>query len=307
LNRPLSSWHLLGAGSLGCLFATCLRRAGVAIELIVRDDTALRSLRANGGIALTRGGECTTTAIAACTANTLHARIDRLLVCTKAQQTIAAIDSIQAHLADDALIVLLQNGMGVRERLQQKLPRCTILQALSTEGAFQSARFCVTHAGRGETWIGAVNARDRDSAKSAAQSLQCELPVLFADDIERRLWLKLAVNSVINPLTALHRCRNGELARLDNFAQTVAQLCEELARIARADGVELDATQLCAEVFRVMHATADNKSSMLQDVEAQRATEIDFINGFIVDRARAHALPCAYHAQLLAAVTALQP
>jgi 2-dehydropantoate 2-reductase len=59
------------------------------------------------------------------------------------------------------------------------------------------------------------------------------------------------------------------------------------------------------EVFRVMQATSANKSSMLQDVEAKRATEIDFINGFIARRAGIHGLPCAHHQHLLNAVRAL--
>lgn len=301
-------WHLLGAGSLGCLFAAYLQRAGIAIELIVRDDATQQQLRANGGITLHSGDANATIAIAAATTVSVEAPIRRLLICTKAQQTLAAVAAIQNKLASDAVIVLLQNGMGVREQLQPVLPGASILHALSTEGAFRTQRFHVTHAGRGETLLGAIDAGPQALAERVAHEWQCcALNIAFAPDIERRLWLKLAVNSVINPLTALQRCRNGELLQRDAIAALIAELCSELEAIAHAEHIDLSAAQMREEIYRVMRATAQNKSSMLQDVEAKRSTEIDFINGFIVQRAQMHQLPCAHHERLLRAMKALQP
>lgn len=310
-------WHLLGAGSLGCLFAAYLQRAGVALELIVRDEATLQQLQANGGITLAYDNKSATIPVNATTLNSVKAPITQLLICTKAQQTLAAVAAIKSKLAPDVLIVLLQNGMGVREQLQDALlqyerPNATILHALSTEGAFRSARFHITHAGRGETVIGAIEPQQQALAKSAVQTLQCELPIAFAPDIERRLWLKLGVNSVINPLTAIHRCRNGELLKLDTIETIetvetiVTQLCDELANVAHAERIDLSSTQLRDEVYRVMHATANNKSSMLQDIEAGRETEVDFINGFIVQRAQHHGIACTKHEALLAAIHTLE-
>jgi 2-dehydropantoate 2-reductase len=235
-----------------------------------------------------------------------------LLVCTKAQQTLDAIKTIRSRLAPNAVIVLLQNGMGVRELLQRDLSinglnDVVILHALSTEGAFRTGRFHVTHAGLGETVIGAIDTAQHNIAQHVTQTLQCERPIRCVSDIQDRLWLKLAVNSVINPLTALHRCRNGELLQLPNFDAIVSKLCAELAMVARAEHIALNDERMRKEIYRVTQMTAHNKSSMLQDIEAGRPTEIDFINGFIVERAQAHALPCREHADLLNAVRALQP
>lgn len=299
-----SQWHLLGAGSLGCLFAAYLQHAGVALEIIVRDAATLQTLNENGGITLTEDTEHSTIAIAATIPHTLDAPITQLLICTKAQQTLAAIDSVKHRLATDSLIILLQNGMGVRELLQQQFPHATILHALSTEGAFRTARFHVTHAGHGETVIGAIEAQQQILAKKTVNALQCKLPIVFVPDIERRLWLKLAVNSVINPLTALHRCRNGELLKLDDIDSTIENLYAELALVTQIENIDVDVKEMRDEVYRVIHATAQNKSSMLQDIEAGRASEIDFINGFIVQRAHAHGLECEQHEHLLAMIHA---
>ncbi len=315
MNSLHSTWHLLGAGSLGCLFAAYLQRAGVSLDIILRDEQTRHAMHANGGITLIRHGSAaadSTIAVSASTPRTLHAPIRQLLVCTKAQQTLAAIADIKPLLATDAVIVLLQNGMGVRESLQrdvfhEELADVTVLHALSTEGAFQTQRFQVTHAGFGETVIGSIDPAQQTIAQHAVQSLQCERPIIAVDDIEYRLWLKLAVNSVINPLTALHRCRNGELSQLKNIVALIETLCEEMAQVARAEHIAIAASQMRNEIDRVMRATAHNKSSMLQDIEAGRVSEIDFINGFIVARAHRHNLPCHTHERLLQAVRALHP
>lgn len=307
LARNTPQWHLLGTGSLGCLFAAYLQRAGVELTAIVRDNVALQALHNNGGITLARAEERMTVAINAVTPQQLHGPVKQLLMCTKAQQTLAAITAIKSQLAPDAIIVLLQNGMGVRELLQNELPNATILHALSTEGAFRTERFHVTHAGFGDTVIGSIYPDKHDTTRSIVQSLQCERPISFASDIEQRLWLKLAVNSVINPMTAIHRCRNGELLQHKNFDITLTQLCEELAQVVRAEHIDLNSLQMRDEVYRVIQMTAHNKSSMLQDIEAGRSSEVDFINGFIVRRALMHTLQCPLHAQLLHAVHALQP
>ena len=306
MNGAKQTWHLLGLGAIGCLYAACLRGAGVAVQAIVRDAAALRELHANGGITLRRGDKVATTALDATTPATIAEPIAQLLICTKAQQTLPAVAAIKHRLAAQPLLILLQNGMGVRELLQREIPDAIMLHAISTEGAFRTARFAVTHAGRGTTLIGAIDAAQQRYAETAALQLRGELPFEPVSDIERRLWLKLGVNSVINPLSAIHRCLNGELQQLENIDDTVTRACDELAALARAESVAITAQQFRDAAYRVMRDTARNRSSMLQDIEARRATEIDFISGFIVRRARDHSLDCPQHAHFLAAVHALE-
>ena len=301
------SWHLLGLGAIGCLYAAYLRRAGIALQVIVRNAAALQQLPVNGGITLQHGNELATVALDATTPAAIAEPIAQLLICTKAHQTLPAVAAIKNNLAAKPLLILLQNGMGVRELLQREIPDAIILHAISTEGAFRTTRFAVTHAGRGNTMIGAIDSMQQQYAKTALTQLRCELPFELAPDIEQRLWLKLGVNSVINPLSAIHRCRNGELLQLANIDAIVTSLCDELAALAQAERMAITAQQYRDAVYRVMRDTAENRSSMLQDIEAGRATEIDFINGYILRRAAHQNLDCPHHAQLLAAVHALEP
>lgn len=304
----MPTWHVLGAGSIGCLFAAALQRAGVSTQLVLRDAASLAQWRqAGGAIVLQRAGAQARVELPATSAGALDsgAPLRQLLVCTKAQQTYAALAALGAAVDAQALIVLLQNGMGVREQLQALLPRATILHALSTEGAYRLERFHVVHAGQGETVIGG-GAGLQAVAQATTTALRCELPIAAVDDIERRLWLKLAVNSVINPLTALHGCNNGAVLALPEFEVLLSALCGEIRAVAAAEGQVLPAAQIAQTVREVCRTTAANRSSMLQDIDARRLTEIDFINGHIVRTAQRHGITCPQQSVLLAQIKALE-
>lgn len=270
-------WHILGAGSIGGLWACELFRSGRKPLLIFRDEAALAAYRLAGGISLKQAGTTEHFDVAATCPAHLQTPLTQVLITTKAHQTSAAVAAIAHRLAADAVLVLMQNGMGVAEQLREQYPGLTVLLASTTEGAYREGNFAVVHVGGGGTLIGGDFA-----AAACAQSLSTpQLPVGVSENIERVLWRKLAVNCVINPLTALHHCRNGELLERPQLAADVQRVCDEIAALSAALGREEWIDDLEQEVHRVAHATAANRSSMLQDIEAGRATEIDYINGYL--------------------------
>jgi 2-dehydropantoate 2-reductase len=128
---------------------------------------------------------------------------------------------------------------------------------------------------------------------------------------------KLVINSVINPLTALKGCKNGEVFNGQDgdsdcrvLVREAGAIVRELLRRRSAGAAKGSATTgrdfsdpaLLEAVRRVASATAGNTSSMLQDVRAGRETEIDFINGYLVRQAEVLGLPCERHKELVARV-----
>ncbi len=85
---------------------------------------------------------------------TIHSPTNRLIVCTKAQDSLSALNSVKPHLADNCRILLLQNGMGSQQIIRDALPTQTIWAGSSNDGAYLSAPFEVCHAGQGQNWIG---------------------------------------------------------------------------------------------------------------------------------------------------------
>lgn len=267
------SWHVLGAGSLGGLWAARLARAGVPVKLILRDQASLTRYRTAGGLTLVEDGQANLHPIAAETP--AHgAPIRRLLVVCKAYDADEATAALAPRLAPGAEIILLQNGLGSQEAVAARLPRARCFFASSTEGAFREGAFRVVYAGRGHTWLGVQGER---RAPEWLDDLQAaDIPHQWTHDILAKLWRKLALNCAINPLTVLHDCRNGGLR---DWPEEVAGLCTELAELLRQAGQPDAAEDLHAEVLRVIDGTAANYSSMYQDVAQGRRTEIAYLLG----------------------------
>lgn len=298
-------WHVLGTGSIGGLFCARLAAAGGEPTLLLRNGSAREAWRVAGGLLVEHANGRRQPVVAPARVPGDGGPLPRhVLVATKAPDTLAALAPWLAGDGEGQLVLLLQNGMGTSEQVRARWPRVRLWNAVTTAGAWRETPFhlhCVadgeTHAGR---WDDAGNSNlDTAVADAAAAGLwQC------SDDIRAHLWRKLAINAVVNGLTAIHRCRNGALLEIDAARSQLAPLASEVEAVAAADGVQFDAPVL-ALAERVIHLTAGNYSSMNRDVVAGRRTEIDFINGYVVARARTHGIAVPANAAVLAAVHAL--
>lgn len=268
-------WHILGAGAIGSLFAAYLQRGGCEVVLIDHHEPAPdRRLFEISGLPPCGNFDFPVSAPGEPTP------IARLLVTTKAYQVVPAVAAIAHRLNRDSTVVLMVNGRGFIEELQAQHPWLAPCCATTTEGAFRRAAKVIEHAGRGTTRVGRLG---EQHAPAWFEDWQSQVPDChWEPDIEHALWRKLAINAAINPLTAVHRVRNGDLASNPELAVQVRALCAEIAQLGRACGQQLAVSQLETAVFDVIDATADNRSSMLQDVLAGRPTEIDYITGWLV-------------------------
>ncbi|MGK9417529.1 putative 2-dehydropantoate 2-reductase [Pseudomonas cedrina] len=279
-----TTWHILGAGSLGTLWASRLARAGIPVRLILRDKTRVASYQAGNGLTLVEQGVEHTYKVFAETPDSPEP-IHRLLVACKAYDAQAAVAQLQHRLAANVELILLQNGLGSQDAVAAQLPQARCIFASSTEGAFRDGDWRVVFAGHGYTWLGDASHPTPplwlDDLHAAG------IPHDWSTDILTRLWRKLALNCAINPLTVLYQCRNGELQA---HHCEVATLCAELGELLECCGQPTAALDLHHEVQRVIQATAANYSSMYQDVAAGRRTEISYLLGYACQAAARHRL-----------------
>ena len=268
------TWHVLGAGSLGTLWAVRLARAGIPVQLILRNQARLNAYQQSGGLTLIENEQPHFQAIPG---QTLSAQqpIQRLLLTCKAYDAVEAIRALTPRLSVNAEVILLQNGLGSQQQVAAQLAPVRCIFASSTEGAFRRSDFCVVFAGAGNTWLGDPD--DGTPPSWLAELTDAAIGHQWSTDIFTPLWRKLAINCAINPLTVLHNCRNGELL---NYANQIAQLCHELSALLCACGQVQAANNLHCEVLRIISATAANYSSMQQDVSRQQRTEISYLLGY---------------------------
>lgn len=277
-------WHILGAGSLGGLWAARLFRAGVPSRIILRNTERLADYRAAGGLGLLEDGISSRYPVPAELPGAATP-IRRLLVACKAYDAEAAIAEVAQRLVKGSQILLLQNGLGSQQAIAARWPESRCVFISSTEGAYRQAHFQIVHAGRGQNWLGE---HDRRSPPDwLADLVAAGIPHEWTEDILGKLWRKLALNCAINPLTVLHDCRNGELLA---HRDQLHRLCNELSEVLLACNQSAAAHRFEEEVLRVIEATANNYSSMNQDVRSGRRTEISFLLGQACLAARQHGL-----------------
>ena len=280
---------------MGCLYAHALQRSGCQTTLVMRRGVQQKSLP----LVVERGGTRSAQQVRVITPDDPEV-ISHLLVTTKAYDVCAAVAGIAHLLPQYSVVLLLVNGMGLAEQLGEDWPQLDIFCGTSTEGAYTIAPQHIHHAGRGTTRIGREG--QQQPASWFEQWAAAIKPCTWDMHIKAALWSKLAVNCIINPLTAIHGCANGALAQRRELAAEVAALCDEVALISRAAGYAEVAATLQQNVTDVITGTAGNRSSMLQDVERGRRTEIDYITGYLLQVAEQHGIDAPHNRALLESV-----
>jgi len=222
--------------------------------------------------------------------------IDWLVVTTKAADTLPALQSLGSSILNARRIMLLQNGMGQQQEVADWLSQYEaesnyavpdLWVASSTEGAYKRDNDNVVYAGQGETRCGPWH-----SDKTALLSNFPALPpkILADNDIKRTLRAKLAINAIINPLTAYYRCCNGELLSNREYFAHFQSLTTEVAQIFKKLGWDTG-FDIPERAHAVAQATAKNQSSTLQDVLHQRPTELPYICGYLLAQIKTHNVP----------------
>jgi 2-dehydropantoate 2-reductase len=207
---------------------------------------------------------------------------DVALVLVKSYQTPRAAEWAAELLSPDGIALTLQNGLDNYEALVDEVGAARATVGVTYNGATLLGPGEVRHVAHNPTYLGRTeaNAAQIDALAGVFQRAGFETEVV--EDIEPRLWGKAVVNAAINPLTALWRVPNGALLASADRRWLLARLVEEAASVARAGGLVLPFEDPVAYAESICRSTAANHSSMLQDIERGRPTEIDSINGIII-------------------------
>jgi 2-dehydropantoate 2-reductase len=211
---------------------------------------------------------------------------DLVVLPLKAYQIIAAIEQMSEYLTTEHVVVLLHNGMGTIEKVRSLLPNNPLIAATTSVGAFKPNSSSLVVTGNGLSQAGWINTPAKKLKNRTELTLnKLLLSLEWHIDVSAILWRKLAINAAINPLTALFNVSNGELLRPE-YSEHIENICHEVSLVMNALGYQTSDSELIRMVRLVATNTATNYSSMNRDMQNNRTTEIEFINGYVVAEAQ---------------------
>ncbi|ETX11597.1 2-dehydropantoate 2-reductase [Marinomonas ushuaiensis DSM 15871] len=279
-NTP---WLVIGAGAIGLFWACKLQTLGHSVHLVYRSESPGKKITLDSLIDENGQQQSTSTKhkVKSFMASELTEQYDKVLLCTKSFDLKDAFLQVSEHVTDDATIACLCNGVGAQEELQSVLLDTQALwAAITSEGVLKIDKNHIKHTGLGDTYFGRWLQTDSNR----------EFPIdhLTVTNIHQRVIEKLAVNAVINPITAIFNIHNGDILD-ENFKPLIEATLAELESVFThpkfsyiEQSKHLTRANLKNRVNTIAQLTRLNRSSMYEDIKLQRQTENEFISGFLL-------------------------
>ncbi|MEO8278527.1 MAG: 2-dehydropantoate 2-reductase [Ideonella sp.] len=306
MTPSLQHTVVVGAGAVGSFFGAMLARAGHPVTLIGRAPhvNAIRE----SGLKLHMGGRVETVKLGATADIGAVSTADLVLFCVKSTDTDAVSREIAPLLKPGAVLLSLQNGVDNAATIARQV-RQTVVPAVVYVAAAMPQPGVVTHHGRGDLVIGALNAADADAPERRRQLQQvvelfasADVPVVISPNVIDELWRKLLVNCVYNAISAVSQLPYGRMVEQPEIGAVMHMLIREVVAVAQADGQQLSIDSAVEAVEKIGAAMPAQLSSTAQDLARGKPSEIDHLNGFIVRRGAELGLPTPVNQTLHALV-----
>ncbi len=299
---------ILGAGAMGSVIGGTLARAGHDVVLV---DVAREIVDAIGQHGLTiedKAGQKVTVKVKATDDPGQVGLVDLIIVFVKCYHTETAVRQASPMLGPNTIVLSLQNGWGNAALISKLTGPERLLVGVSYHSAVFLAPGHVLHAGQGPTYLGeldgTVSTRVAEIAKLFASA---GIEIIPSPKVLDEIWSKLALNVVTLPTSASIRITADNLLRTSAMERLMRELLSEVVAVAHAQKITLDFDERWKAISTLLNKLATGtKGSMLQDIERHRQTEIDVINGAIVEAGARFGIATPYNQSMICLIKALE-
>ena len=306
MKKELKRIAVLGAGAVGCFFGGMLARAGKEVLLIARDNH-VQAIKKNGLLMEFQDSQ-EYVAIDASSHIKDIADADLILCCVKSPDTERVMREVKDLIKPDALILSLQNGVDNAERIAQVVPNHAI-SAVVYVATGMGGDGHVKHFGRGELIIGQLGGHENISAELeeiCGLFLSAQIPCKVSSNIQRELWLKFLVNCSYNGISAIGQITYGEMVQQESIRQLIKDLTDEFLLVADQEKIDISLAEAQMVNEQIAKTMSGQRSSTAQDLMRHKPTEIDYLNGLIVRKAKQHGLNVPNHQAIYALVKMIE-
>ena len=296
---------VVGSGAMGSLFGAMLAESGYKVWLFDIWDEHINTINKNGLI-IKRQGHKHIVRINATTNYHSIGQADLVIIFVKSGQTAPASETAAKLAGSEGLVLTLQNGLGNADIIEKFFDADRILAGTTSHGATLLSPGCIHHAGLGPTFIGMWSGGEPNPAYRIANFfVKSGIDTQVIEDVRNVIWDKLLVNVGINAITALTGIKNGQILDMEVTRELCRAAIEEAVAVAQIHGIKVR-DEAVKHVLQVARSTAANRSSMGQDIDNNRLTEIDAINGAVVSEAQKVGLETPVNKTLTALIETLQ-
>lgn len=288
---------IAGAGAMGSRFGSALVNSGCQVTLVDNWQKHIDKINQNGLIVTNEAGS-SQVSIRASLPEGCCEKADLVIFFTKSMQTESMIKSCLHLLTEKTDVLTLQNGIGNIEVLSKYLSKNQLFAGTTTYAANLAEPGTVEAFGSGTIEIMHVNGERKEQAEKIVSLLnKAGLRTELSVDVIKSIWEKAAFNSVLNPLCTLTSSTVGIIGTYGGIADVVSEILKEVELVAHAEGVSLDRQKVMHVIDSVFDPamSGHHYSSMYHDIQKGRPTEIDFLNGAIIQKAQKHKISVPYN------------
>ncbi len=296
-----------GGGAMGGLFGGYMARAGEDVVLVDVSQTSVDAINRDGLAIEEKDGSIATIRVKASSNPGDVGPVDLIVNFVKCYHTEAAIASAAPMLGEGTAILTLQNGWGNADRIAAVAGRSRVMVGLTYHSGTLLGPGRVKHSGIGMTHVGELDGSQSARLDAAVTAFRrAGIETSSSSHIIDEIWKKLALNACTLPTSALLHFPAHELIQHEGTIALMEGLLAEVVAVAKAQGIDLDHAERWQAITGLLKQAIGARASMLQDVEANRQTEIDVVNGAIVEAGRRHSLPTPLNDAMVWMVKSLQ-
>jgi 2-dehydropantoate 2-reductase len=299
---------ILGAGAMGSVMGGLLARGGNEVVLVDVAKEIVHAIEQDGLKIEDKTGQHSIVKLKATKDPSQIGITDLLIVFVKCYHTETAVRQAAPMIGPNTIVLSLQNGWGNADLISKLTGPERLLVGVSYHSAVLLGPGHVLHAGQGPTYLGELDGRASTRVNAITELFgSAGISITASSNVLNEIWSKLALNAVTLPTSASIRITADQLLRTPEMERLMEGLLTEVVAVARAQKISLNFDERWQAIRNLLSKLAPNtKGSMLQDVEHRRQTEIDVINGAIIEAGARFGIPTPYNQSMLCLIKTLE-